>query len=168
MPPELTLVTGPPGAGKTTFAAARARRTGALRLGLDTVSEPIVRAALRALGRDPDDRDSPFYKATFRAPIYDALLAIAAENLAAGHPVVIDAPFTRELTQPDWPDRLAAELGCPVHVCYLTAAPSVLRARLEARRNPRDAGKLADWDQHLAAYPAPRCRHERIETDSLG
>ncbi|MEJ6567295.1 MAG: hypothetical protein QNL80_00390 [Akkermansiaceae bacterium] len=45
---------------------------------------------------DPDDRDSPQYRAEFRNAVYECLYAVAEENLP-GISVVLVGPFTREI-----------------------------------------------------------------------
>ena len=45
---------------------------------------------------DPDDRDSPQYRAEFRNAVYECLYAVAEENLS-GISVVLVGPFTREI-----------------------------------------------------------------------
>ena len=70
------IVCGPPGAGKTTYGRALAAETKSLLLDIDTATEAIVRAALSAANKDPDDRDSLWFKENFRGPIYDTLFRI--------------------------------------------------------------------------------------------
>src|SRR6478736_5679549 len=101
----VTVVCGNAGTGKTTWAKQLAHAQGAALLDLDTLSGPLVRAALAALGRDVNDRDSAEYKQLFREPVHDSLLAVASE---CEGPVVIVAPFTRERDRVDFPDWLAA------------------------------------------------------------
>lgn len=145
------IVCGSPGAGKTTYGRELAARRRAAFLDIDTVTESLVRLALHKAGRDADDRDSPYFKRTFRAPIYETLFAVARENLPWVD-VVIAGPFTREIRDPGWPATLEATLQAPVAIHYVYCRPPVRRERLERRGNPRDAQKLADWEQHLAYY----------------
>ncbi|MFP4282469.1 MAG: AAA family ATPase [Opitutales bacterium] len=147
----LHVVCGPPAAGKSTHARALARQLGGVLLELDTASEPIVEAALTALGRDPRDRDSPFYKETLREPIYEALFALAAENLPHAS-VVLVGPFTHELRNPGWPAALEARFGTSVTIHFVTCALEERRRRMEVRGEPRDELKLADWDDHRRYY----------------
>ncbi len=162
----LHLVCGTPGSGKSTYGRSLAQAEGALLLDLDTATEPVVRAALTLAGLDPDDRDSPTYKQAFREPIHEALLAIAAANL--DHlSVVIVAPFTRELRQPDWGDQLSCRLQVLVRVHYIHCDRRERYRRLCERGNPRDRAKLADWECFLAYYgneAPPACPHAWIDT----
>jgi predicted kinase len=145
------IVCGTPGSGKTTHAEQLAAAGSATLLDIDTVTERLVRTGLAAAGHSPDDRDSDYFKRTYREPIYQALFDIARDNLAF-HDVVITGPFTREIHDPDWPTKLAAELGCPVEVHYVRCPPDIRRQRLILRGSDRDQAKLQEWDRYLQYY----------------
>ncbi len=145
------IVCGSPGAGKSTYAARLAASKQAALLDIDTVTEPLVRLALEQSGHSPDDRDSDYFKRTFREPIYDTLFAIARENLAF-QDVVIVGPFTREIREPDWPTRLQTLLGSPIEVHYVCCAPELRKCRLAHRDNARDRAKLDDWENYIRYY----------------
>ena len=145
------IVCGSPGAGKSTYAARLAAARHATLLDIDTVTERLVRLALAQSGHNPDDRDSGYFKQTFREPVYETLFAIARENLPC-QDVIIVGPFTRELRERDWPSRLRGTLGSPVEVHYVRCDPETRRSRLEQRGNPRDRAKLADWNDHARYY----------------
>ncbi len=145
------IVCGSPGAGKSTYGKQLAAQRRAVLLDIDTVTERLVRLALHEAGRDPDDRDSPAYKHTFRQPIYDTLFDIARENLPWTD-VVIVGPFTRELRDPNWPQKLQNLFGAPLEVQYVTCDPQQRHQRMQQRQNPRDAQKLVDWHNHAGYY----------------
>jgi predicted kinase len=150
---RLTIICGPAGAGKSTYGRELAAKTGACLLDSDTVTEPVVRAGMEFGGEDPDDRDSPVYRATFRDPVYECLYAVAAENLPAVA-VILVGPFTSEIRDAEWPGGLKARFGMDVHVIFLTCPDEQRRWRIEKRGNPRDASKLRDWEAYLAASDA--------------
>jgi len=145
------IVCGTPGSGKTTHAKRLAARNTATLLDIDTVSERLVRIGLAESGHSPDDRDSDYFKRTYREPIYEALFDIARENLCF-HDVVIVGPFTREIQDHDWPEKLSGELGCPVEVHYVKCPPDIRRQRLADRGDARDRAKLDDWDRYVQYY----------------
>jgi dephospho-CoA kinase len=145
------IVCGSPGAGKSTYAKRIASARGATLLDIDTVTEQLVRLALREAGHDPDDRDSDYFKETFREPIYETIFDIARENNPFWE-VVIVGPFTKELRDPNWPKTLAQSLGGPVQVHYVHCPPEVRKRRLEKRNNPRDRAKLGDWENYVQYY----------------
>ena len=145
------IVCGSPGTGKSTYAGKLAADRHAALLDIDTVTERLVRTALARSGHDPDDRDSEYFKQTFRDPIYETLFDVARENLPF-QDVVIVGPFTREIRDRDWPSELRRHLGGPVEVHYVHCAPDVRRRRLEQRGNARDRAKLDDWKNYIRYY----------------
>lgn len=164
---KLTVVCGNAGAGKTTWGKALAKERSALLLDIDTVSERLVQAGQRAAGRNPNDRDSPEYKSTFREAIHDTLFAIADDNLETVDCVVV-APFTQERRQADFPQSLEKRLGCDVEVIFVWCDESTRRARIERRGNPRDTAKLSRWESYANSgrdpEPRPPFAHSFIDT----
>ena len=152
---KVIIVCGTPGSGKTTHARKLAAAGNTILLDIDTASERLVKVGLTAAGHSPDDRDSAYFKQTYREPIYQALFDIARDNLPY-QDVVITGPFTREIQDTDWPEKLSAELGSPVEVHYVQCAPEIRRQRLAARGDDRDLAKLADWDNYLKYYGEER------------
>lgn len=151
---KLVVVCGNAGTGKTTWAKRVAARYCAAFLDLDTVSQPLVAAAQRELGRDPHDRDTADYKRVFRDAVHDTLFAIARECYGA---VVIVAPFTKERGRADFPIWLADNCGREVDVHYFVTESVVREARIRARRHPRDAAKLDDYAEYarIATHETP-------------
>lgn len=145
------IVCGTPGAGKTTHARQLVAASNATLLDIDTVTERLVRVGLAASGHSADDRDSDYFKRTYREPIYQALFDIARDNLPY-HDVVITGPFTREIQDPDWPAKLSAALGCEIEVHYVQCPPHIRRQRLSVRGDDRDQAKLQDWDRYIQYY----------------
>ena len=145
------IVCGSPGAGKSTYAGKLAAARHAALLDIDTATERLVRIALAESGHNPDDRDSGYFKKTFRDPIYETLFDVARENLPF-QDVVIVGPFTREIRDRDWPARLQERLGTSVEVHYVYCTPDIRRHRLVHRGNIRDRAKLDDWDNHIRYY----------------
>ena len=141
--PKAIIICGTPGSGKTTYAKQLAADSKASILDIDTVTERLVRTGLAESGHSPDDRDSDYFKLTYREPIYQALFDIARENLPY-HDVVITGPFTREIQDPDWPAKLASELDSPVEVHYVQCPAEIRRQRLAIRGDARDR-RLMDY-----------------------
>jgi len=149
------IVCGSPGAGKSTYARKLASLHRAALLDIDTVTERLVRVALREAGHDPDDRDSAYFKRIFREPIYDTLFDIARANLPFQEVIVV-GPFTKELRDPGWPARLSRLLGGPVEVHYVFCPAEVRRLRLAKRGEARDLAKLRAWEQYVQYYGEER------------
>lgn len=54
-------------------------------------------------GMDPNDRDSPTFKKTFRDAIYEQMFDIAKSQVIE---TVLVGPFSKEIQNPDWPSHL--------------------------------------------------------------
>jgi predicted kinase len=158
------IVCGSPGAGKTTYAKKLAATHHAVLLDIDTATERLVRVALRESGHDPDDRDSDYFKRTFREPIYETLFDLVRENISFQDAVVI-GPFTKELRDPDWPSKLSQALGGAVEVHYVSCPPEIRRRRLAKRGNPRDLAKLRDWGNYIQYYEEHQPVFEHVWVD---
>ena len=145
------IVCGTPGSGKSTYARQLAAARDATLLDIDTVTERLVRIALVQSGHSQDDRDSEFFKHTFREAIYETLFDIARENLPF-QDVVIVGPFTKEIKAPGWLSKLSTVPGGSVEVHYVQCAHEIRRRRLARRGNARDLAKLNDWESHIQYY----------------
>ena len=98
--PYAVLISGAAGTGKSTLAAALAPRLGAAVLDLDVATGPLTELVSGLLGRT--DLSDPEVAGLTRAPRYETLLALAEDNLRAGIPVVLVAPFTAERSPAGW------------------------------------------------------------------
>jgi predicted kinase len=147
----VVLLSGAPASGKSTVSHLVARELRAAVIGQDVATGPLVDVVQRLVGID--DLDDPRLAGLTREPRYRVVLDLAVDNLAAGMPVVLVAPFTAERTDPAaWSathDRLAAAGGAPLLV-WLRIEPSEVLRRLQKRGAARDAPKLADEAAYLA------------------
>jgi predicted kinase len=163
---QLYIICGNPAAGKSTYARKLAQKTGACLLDSDIVSETLIGTSLKTMGRNPDDRDSAFYKSTFRIPVYETLYKIARQNLAFNS-VIIAAPFTKEIRNPDWKIELEAKFGVLVEIIYIQCSPEINYQRMKKRAAKRDEAKLKDWETYLKYYSGdkpPACEHTMVDT----
>ena len=107
-----------------------------------------------------DDLDDPRLAGITRDARYRVVLELAVDNLAAGMPVVLVAPFTAERAEPAaWAathDRLVAA-AVPPCSCGYASSPEMLR-RLRERGSDRDAAKLADEAGYLSGAAVTACR----------
>lgn len=145
------IVCGSPGSGKSTYARQLAAARHAALLDIDTVTERLVRIALVQSGRSQDDRDSGYFKRSFREPVYETLFDIARENLPFLDTVIV-GPFTKEIKDPDWPSTLYQVLGSSIEVHYVQCAHEIRRRRLAHRGDARDLAKLNDWENYIQYY----------------
>jgi len=162
------IVCGSPGAGKTTYGKTLAQKNQAVFLDIDVATERLVRLALTLAGQDPEDRDSPYFKKHFRNPVYEQLFDIARDNVPLRN-VVIAGPFTQEMKDPEWPEKLASHLGAPVKVHYVFCPPHIRKERMIKRADSRDEGKLRDWKNYLHYYddePPPACEYFSVDNSA--
>ena len=163
------IVCGSPGSGKSTYAKQFALDRHATLLDIDTVTERLVKVALVQSGHHRDDRDSEYFKQTFRIPIYETLFDIARENLSF-QKVIIVGPFTKELRDPKWPSKLSRAFGCKVEVHYVYCLPETRRRRLRDRGDARDLAKLGDWESFISYYgdeSPPAFKHVFIDSSDF-
>ena len=145
------LVSGVPASGKSTLSQLVARELHAAVIGQDTATAPLVEVVQRLVG--VDDLDDPRLAELTRGARYRTVLDLAVDNLAAGMPVVLVAPFSAERADPRaWAatrDRLVDAGGAPLLV-WLRLEPAEVLRRLRQRAASRDAAKLADEAAYLA------------------
>jgi predicted kinase len=140
--PAAVLIGGPPATGKSTLAAALAPELGAALLDLDVATGPLIRVVSDLIGvRDLDD---PVLAGLTRAARYDTLLALAGDNLRAGRPVVLVAPFSAERAQPSAWAAITRRLAGDPTMVWLHLPPGELIRRLTRRALARDENKIRD------------------------
>jgi predicted kinase len=166
-------VAGAPGAGKTTVAALLAARLDPhpAVLDKDTVYGSFVAAVLAASGRDPGEREGPWYDEHIKVHEYGGLTATAREIRAHGCPVLLVGPFTGQIRDPRRWDAWAADLGGAVRLVWVGCAPDVLRERIIGRASGRDGGKLAAYGafvERMRPNVPPPVAHLAVENTAQG
>jgi hypothetical protein len=151
------LVTGAPGSGKSTVGAL---------LALDTATADLTAVVADQVG--VSDLDDPRLAGLTRRPRYEAIIAVAAENLRLGLGVVLVAPFTTERRDGGAWAALDARLraaGATPSLVWLDIDAHAVAQRLHRRGADRDAVK-ADRGPGAAAaadLAPPTVPHLRVD-----
>jgi predicted kinase len=116
------------------------------------VANPATEHMLRRVGMDSADRESPLYRESIRPIEYGAMMDVAHENLDLGVSAICVAPFSREFRDPAWVTQerqRALGAGYALSLAWAVVEMASLRQRIVLRGEPRDAWKVAHWDDYL-------------------
>lgn len=158
--PFLLLTYGLSGSGKTTAAQYVLEELGAVRLRSD-----VERKRMFHLAPGAGSHSAPgagIYTAEADRATYARLEALAADVLAARHPVIVDATFLeRERRLPFY--ALGRDLGVPVAVLELCPPAPLLQARIASRRRAGQDASEADAEilQRQRTRAEPPAQAER-------
>ena len=161
--PPLIIISGPPGAGKSTLARPLARH---LQLPL-VAKDPIKEQLADAIGEPALGLSSQLGLAAIKH-----LYSMADELIRYGHGVVVESFFHRGLAEADLRPLISRSNAVLIHV---RADDALLLSRFERRaedpdRHPihRDASRFADIKHYLAEGVADMleldCPHIVIDT----
>ena len=124
MKPVVLIITGLPGTGKSTLAAALAAE-----LGLSQLNTDLIRDELGLRGR---------YDPKTKKAIYDEMRRRASRELAGGQSVVIEGTFYLESLR-DAFQQMANEAGGHIRWIELRADEATIRKRVAAERTYSEA-----------------------------
>ncbi len=140
MRPFLILFAGKAGTGKSTLASAVSEELSLPYVDYDTACQPFLSAIEKRAGLGDGDRYA-FYR-TWRKASYDTVLDIISENIRLGVSIVASAPFSEEIRDPAFPDKLRQSSGRDFRILLCYMAPD----EETHLRMVRDRGSFRDED----------------------
>lgn len=149
---KLILVTSPPACGKTFISKQIARNLKHV-VYLDKDTLIVLSKQIFVVANEEYNRSSDFFEKNIRDYEYMAIVDIALEALDYDDIVLINAPFTREIRDKEYMNRLRARLSekdANLIVIWVQTEVEVCRQRMIKRNSDRDAWKLANWDKYIA------------------
>lgn len=150
--PCLIAIGGLSGTGKSTLAQALAADF-LPAPGARVLRSDVLRKALGGVA--PETRlPADAYTPAANERVYSRLFSEASAGLAAGASVILDAVFLAPKERAAAAE-IAAAAGTPFIGFWLDAAPSVLAARLDARRDDASDADRAVAERQLALDPGP-------------
>lgn len=150
--PHVLLIGGYAGSGKTELGRILVRETGWPLLDKDTLTRPIVEAALQVIGQSANDRESDAYLSLIRPREYEALIAATDENVDCGNSALVTAPFIREFSDEAWLTRTRASytaMTATTTIVWVSCDEDTMLTYIRRRGAARDSVKLADWPAYL-------------------
>lgn len=138
LPARLVVVSGLPGASKTTLAKALAQELRAVYLRVDVVETPLTRAGIDV------------------GPLgYEVVRELAASNLGLGGQVVVDLVNPLPITRQMWTDLAGKqEVGLVVFECHVPDVDEH-RRRIETREPDLSGQVLPTWAEVVSREYTP-------------
>lgn len=146
--PELAVVCGVPGVGKSTVAGWIADRLDAVHLRTDEIRKELF----------PD----PEYTDHETQVVYETLVERGRAALAGGQSAVLDATFKRRAHRTD-PRRVARDLDVPWRLVKVEADPEVVRQRIRGRTDDPSDADVGVYEQFRREFEPIETPHTTID-----
>ena len=172
MEKKLILVSAPPASGKTYVSmelAAHLRHV--VYLDKDALV-PLSNVAFQ-VANEPNDRNGVFFHKYLRDVEYQVILNMGLDALKYDDIVLINAPFTKEIRNPDYIAALRKELketyNAHLAIVWVICSIEVVHQRMIERNSPRDEYKLKDWEGFIKTqhFEVPTWLEEKDDPYSL-
>ncbi len=149
---DVWVVAGPPGSGKTTISSLLLQELNphpAL-LDKDTMYSSFVSSILKEAGKPTSEREGDWYDEHIKIHEYSGMTATAREIRSYGCPVLLSAPFTKQIHHVDrWREWVKELGGGRVHLVWVQTDKETLKNRLETRGSEKDTQKLLHFDDFV-------------------
>ncbi len=150
---KLILVTSPPACGKTYISKQLAKRLKHV-VYLDKDTLITLSKQIFVVAGEPYNRSSDFFEENIRNYEYDCIVDLALEALEYNDIALINAPFTREIRDMGYIDKLKEKLkekSATLVVIWVETSPEIVRQRMITRNSDRDTWKLENWDEYIGS-----------------
>lgn len=151
MQKRLILVTSPPASGKTYISKKLSENLKhVVYLDKDTLI-PLSKQIF-AVADEEYNRSSEFFEKNIRNYEYEVIVALALEALKYDSKALINAPFTREIRDPQYVENLKKrlkEVPAQLTVIWVITAPEIVHQRMKERNSDRDMWKLQNWEEYI-------------------
>ncbi len=171
MAKKLILVTSPPACGKTFISQMISKNLEeVVYLDKDNLV-PLSNVVFDVAGEERN-RSSAFFEEKIRNVEYEVIMDIAFSALTYADKVLINAPFTREVRNPEYMRNLKKQLAqhkAKLVVVWVDTKLEVCKKRMIERNSPRDTWKLANWDEYIKTrdFTIPECLKSTATVDEL-
>ena len=149
---KMILVTSPPACGKTYISKQLAKNLKHV-VYLDKDTLIVLSNRIFDVAGEERNRSSDFFESNIRNYEYEAIINIAMEALDYDDIVLINAPFTREIRNPEYMDQFRKRLAMKtarLEIIWVVTAPEICHQRMIHRNSSRDTWKLENWDKYIS------------------
>lgn len=170
---KMILVTSPPACGKTYISKQLAKNLKHV-VYLDKDTLIVLSNQIFDVAGKERNRSSEFFEDNIRNYEYEAIINIGMEALDYDDIVLINAPFTREIRDPEYMDQFRKRLAkknAKLEIIWVVTDPEVCHQRMIRRNSSRDTWKLENWEEYISgvdfSIPSAIDRPDKADDDLL-